>query len=396
MMEAKRRSLSRLLILTAVLTCLVTAVAALGAGGEDPMPDPDDPPADPVLYEAIHQLEPTALKRWPETFAGAWWDGQRGDVVIAFTAEAREKVEELTTDFPQPDLLRPAEADDSLRQLREQAQQIAADRPSGDARSGGLPGVSARGYDISIDVPSNVVAVLVEEHTPETQEAVRERYGADVRLEQQDLPEAVDCSRGDCRYDLRAGLKSVNANDVQCSTGFTVRRPDGTKKVLSAGHCTGLPRKHGGESYGDVVGDVQEGAVDAERIDPDPPFGTRPWIYREEGSRQYSVDDAGTYNELLIGDIICKAGSRTDRTCGTVLSKDYMPYWVVDSHSFVTASFCARGGDSGAPVFDQHTALGIVAGGYDAVPCSDWDDEFAVFGHIEFALEALNVTMVID
>ena len=65
-----------------------------GGGGATPESNPDD-----------DALQPEARTRWPDTFAGLWQLAQ-GAVVVAFTSNANQKVDELRQEFPQaPELV---------------------------------------------------------------------------------------------------------------------------------------------------------------------------------------------------------------------------------------------------------------------------------------------------
>lgn len=82
----------------------------------------------------------------------------------------------------------------------------------------------------------------------------------------------------------------------------------------------------------------------------------------------------------------------TGLSCGPVTTKSYAPNEVNGSFNFVCGAFNATNGDSGAGVFEEHTAQGILHG-----TCKNNGPGGALgfsFSHIEFVLDALGVNLV--
>lgn len=73
---------------------------------------------------------------------------------------------------------------------------------------------------------------------------------------------------------------------------------------------------------------------------------------------------------------------------------------LVDGMRFIRTTACADAGDSGAGVFragDNGRAEGIHSGSHLGIPCSQWnapEDHWSVVGHLQFALKALDATLV--
>lgn len=83
-----------------------------------------------------------------------------------------------------------------------------------------------------------------------------------------------------------------------------------------------------------------------------------------------------------------------------MLGKHFSPSYVPNGNRFVKAEFCVYFGDSGSGVFMQsenRRVHGIVSGGtVQPDQCQNWNPpgHFSIFGHIEWALNALNVNLV--
>lgn len=371
--------------------------------------------------------------------------GARRKIFIAFTERAKRRVKRLGRKFPKPHRLRAVRVDDSLAALRELQGQMIADRESNpplvpadsvQARSGPRPPEEEAPpderppeeppdeqpptpirYDLNIDVKRNVVVAIVEQQvTPELAAAFTQRYGVDVVVEQGHLakPDACD-NRFACGPDLRGGLATVLPGSPHpCSTAFNVRNESFVYAILSAGHCgdpdpdMGADRSHGlpAIQYGQVVDDELASRVDAELHTVGNGFtATKPWIYVSDALKNVPVSRVGKYDELLVGQKVCKSGVGSVTSCGEVLGKHYSPSYVPNGQDFIRTSYCAQSRDSGGavyrryPVFrtsiaprkpgappltpTRYEALGVHSGGSDLEDCTKRAD-YSIFGHIEF------------
>ncbi|HEV2062811.1 MAG TPA: S1 family peptidase [Solirubrobacteraceae bacterium] len=323
------------------------------------------------------QVEADARELAPQTFAGAWIDHEAGGAIsLAFTRDAFPTVSRLAEGFPRPLLLKAVPARRSLRQLRAIQDRIAASR-------------LRRPYELGIDQRRNVVTMTVRRRTPSLVSRIAARYGDAVVVRRGPLSGANVCTAAECEYTLRGGL------NIGCSTAFAVRRnSNGARDILSAGHCGGTNRYHSGLLYGTVQDRQVSGSVDAERHNVGYGFASRGWIFMASNNRTWAVTSRGTYAGLSIGATVCKSGRTTAVTCGTVSDKDARPGYVPNSSRFIKASgMCVKDGDSGGAVFIEHKAVGVVSGGEDDQNCND-GDEYGLFGHIEFAENAMNATVI--
>lgn len=345
-------------------------------------------------------LEADARRLYPDTFAGLWLDGGgAGGISIAFTRDAGASVARLASEFARPLLLRPVSVRHSQNGLEALQARMIADREA--ARSGrwSLAGVPGARYNLDIDPRRNAVILRAERPTAATVAAVRARYGDAVLVETGAIGGPAGCSRDDCEYSLRSGLKTeTNQTGGWCSTAFTVRNSSGARNILSAAHCGGDNRYHGNEiddQYGTVLAQQQAYKVDAERHGATRgEFNARGWIFVDTDHKTRPVTGVSTYSGLSVGATICKSGATTGKTCGTLAGKNNSPHWVDFSNSFLRIdSMCTKDGDSGAGAYIDNRAVAIVSGGDDDQICNNGNDE-TIAGHIEFAANALNATVI--
>jgi hypothetical protein len=337
-------------------------------------------------------LEPEARSRWPETFAGLWQVAE-GRVLIAFTANANENVDALRQQFPQAPALVPVTLPRSLAELEALQDRMIADRDG--LRPAGVVPLPEH-YDLGIDVIQKTAYAVVEAPDPSAVLAFTSRYGP-VQVRPGPLAEPARCTRRNCKPTLRAGL-AVDDAAGRCSSAFVARGPNGNLNLLSAAHCgdndVGGARYHGGERYGEVVGQQQARRVDAERHSIEAPF-TGDQIILVDGSRRARpvTEVSGSWEETRVGRRVCKTGQRTGFTCGKIIDKHVSMDYVPDSGRFIAFKACVKRGDSGGAVFRDQRAYGIVSGATTSVRCKN-PDHYSVFGHIEYVRNALNVTNI--
>lgn len=403
------------------------------------------PPAKSLqALKALERLEPTALRRWPETFGGLWLE--RGKVFIAFTTGGKQAVKRLASRINTHEPLRAVLVDDSLAALRQIQARMIADREVNpvmdtDPASGRPIRLS---YDLDVDIKRNMVVAIVEKPvTPALAGSFRGRYGEDVVVEQGLLTKPLACtSQFFCTPDLRAGLLiGGSAANWFCTSAFTAFAGP-TQYILSAAHCGNDPvpnqgappdpggdRIHGGSTYGTVTFEQFSGKLDAEAHtiqNLNLYNALKPWIYVNDAQRKGVVGSVGTYDGLPVGLKICKVGAKTFRTCGDVLSKSYSPDYLPNGMDFVKADMCSEPGDSGGAVYRSYTkyppksiaqnvqssgpiyrakqgpivnqpfptryrALGVVSAGIETM-CGSAGD-YTIFGHIEFIVGTFPITI---
>jgi len=368
------------------------------------------------LAAAISAVEIEARERWSDGFAGMWRTAEgQGPIHVAFTAQAAARVADLAADFPRPDLLQAVTFERSLAQLEAIQAEIAVDREQVRRGALDLEGIADHRYNTDIDQARNVVEVQIKNADQRTRDTFEDRYREAIIVKEGPVGAPGQCSRTDCRYTLRSGLRT-DLNSGWCSTAFAVRTGSGVRQLLSASHCgnynqnqgcvtpydIGDDRDHGGETYGPVTDDVCTGRVDAERHRPTGDFVAQPWIYVNDANQEARVRSQGSWSGTVVGSTrLCKSGARTDRDCGLVRGKHHSPWWVPNANRFIRASYRANSGDSGSGVYDQLNwarAEGVYSGGFVNVDCDDWDKsasgDWSTGGHIQYALNRLNVSLI--
>ncbi len=155
------------------------------------------------MGEAASGLEVSARRLWPDSFAGLWIDDSTGTVKVAFTRDARGKVEQLARDSSHPEFLQAVTCERSWAELEELEQRMGDDRELARAGKFSLPGVPGHRYDLDIDVERNAVLVFLANPIAEAITAFRNRYG-----------EAVIVERGLAQpVDARADVPTVAPDD---------------------------------------------------------------------------------------------------------------------------------------------------------------------------------------
>lgn len=344
--------------------------------------------------EAVRSLEATARVTWPDTFAGLWLDlAAGGEVTVAFTEDAAANAAALADGFARPDLVRGVDVGHSLADLERRLDAMIADRE--EVRRGRGPReIPTASYDLAVDVRRNAPVVRLARPDAAVAERFRARYGRDVVVDAPGLATPTACTQTDCRYGLRSGLRITNDSGGWCSTAFAARRWWNEWAMLTAGHCghdpvSGQWASHGGQYYGYREAEQYSGPVDAEfhRVVYNGFYGT-PHIYVDDYEQAREVRAKGQWRHLVNGEFVCKTGATTGKTCGFVQNKYLSLTNIPNSYHFVEASFCVQGGDSGSGVYSSYKARGIVHGFITGNNCR------AVFGHSEYAEQALAVSIV--
>lgn len=325
----------------------------------------------------IHQLGMTATEKWPEDYAWIWPadGGFKQGIVIGFSRDAEEHVEELAKTFPWPDLLKAETVKYSTPELQELQDKMIAGRKHALSGQGPLAEQTEGRFDLGGDLKNGKVIVYMPEIDSETKQAFFAAYGTDVRFVESGLGEFGACTnRQRCGKALRAGIQARNqpANVKKCSTGFTVK-VNGVTRILSAAHCSqanwggGNEKRYHGFTdpmqFGVVVGRFLGGGVDAEALSVQSPFVAHPWIYRDDDNQQWPVKYMMPNSATFWGDTVCRAGNTTGRSCGTITDKMFsFTRQGVNLVQLVRTNACSGGGDSGGPVFFGYEAWGIHAG----------------------------------
>ncbi len=222
-----------------------------------------------------------------------------------------------------------------------------------------------------------VVMIASSDTSLDRDGALRERIaamtGVPVRIDAVDRPSV--------NMDVEGGARVVGTVDGKryaCTTGFVVT--DGVRSAIAtAAHCPDtLTYVDGVDAEGhrrewplDFVGQwgwgYQDVQVNAAAGSPAPVF--TPLFYADTAKTVARPVVTWRYRtSTRAGDFVCHRGERTGYSCAQIAIVDFapagdlcggacLPTWVA-----VEGPTC-KGGDSGAPVFEGTTALGLVKGG---------------------------------
>lgn len=263
-----------------------------------------------------------------------------------------------------------------------QATPADADRVDAVLAAAGLAEITA------VDLIGDIVVVRTLSGTLEEVQAV---VGGEATVVEDETANAAvapaACTdRVNCGVPLRGGIRIFSeATGAQCSLGFTANATDGSRWILSAGHCGFLDEnwKHGNERIGlvrqrynaDVQGrwfDAITGGrvwLDFMRVRNSSSYwlsGTFGWMYSTPSS-PVAVNGAAAASSLSPGDVICRSSwspyhADLAPNCGTV----YSTYGGNGEIAVSGMIVCA--GDSGGSVYvvdgGQRIAVGVISAFY--------------------------------
>lgn len=152
---------------------------------------------------------------------------------------------------------------------------------------------------------------------------------------------------------------------TKCTTGFVVKRDNGSEGMVTAGHCSGTQNWRGGKTV--YVDQAVRDSYDVEyRYTPNVDDKAR--FYSGVGLRP--VRAVRGRDHQFIGKTICKYGKINGFKCAKIVGRTYRikTFGTSMNSTFMRASRRGGGlvspGDSGGPVFDGYTALGTISARY--------------------------------
>lgn len=142
------------------------------------------------------------------------------------------------------------------------------------------------------------------------------------------------------------------AGQFRCTVGFLVTTPYGDNGFITAGHCGGV----GTHTWG--FNQEPQGVFQISV------FPSKDWALVIVNDNWILDPQATGSQEAPIGGSVCKIGSTTGMTCGTITAKNVTVNYPQGTVSGLTqTTICAEPGDSGGPVFSGTEGQGIVSGG---------------------------------
>ncbi|WP_018657403.1 putative Ig domain-containing protein [Actinomadura flavalba] len=356
-----RRSLAAL----AALVLTATVLAAPASAAPDPAPDPllkamqrdlgltpaqtrARWTAEQKAREAAHRLRPAVGA------AGLYFDAGSGTLAVPVTDDAHARLVRASGATP----VRVGHGPAALARVEARVSALVR---------AGADGVASWGTD---PVTDRVVVRV----TPRADAALRERLAA--------LSPAVALRDVPVRYrqhggDVVGGDYWKPGSEGNCSIGFSATGGDGSRQMLTAGHCTNDANQPAYGNDGSRLGTSNVGgnrSVNAREGD----FGVvavteTAWRQSAKVSGHGQGDITVTRSaEPTVGMSICRSGGTTGLRCGTVTQiNQTIDYGnVVIAGLFVTNA-CSNGGDSGGAYVtgpaSGATAVGLHSGGGN--PC---------------------------
>ena len=210
-------------------------------------------------------------------------------------------------------------------------------------------------FDIRVNVPDNQVELFV---------ASRRTFETFLRAHEIALPESVVVvdvpTLASPSVDIYGGLNGV----PDCTSGFSVNGPSGSRGVTFAAHCPD------GLSVSGValtlMGSAYYGSHD-EQWHTKSGHTYPNWIKVISGHRDITAKLSRT--NQVIGGAVCKWGRSAGYACGTIVSKTVAPGYIpnaaattMQGHPYPEWPDMCSGGDSGGPVFIGNTAYGTITG----------------------------------
>ncbi|HEX6075384.1 MAG TPA: S1 family peptidase [Micromonosporaceae bacterium] len=295
--------------------------------------------------------------RLGSAFGGSWFDAQLGRLVVgvtdpALSAQVRATGAEART-------VRHSEA--TLRAIIAKLDKLAG-KPEGAGRAtaaGKRQAAVAGLVGWYVDPASNSVVVTALRGAPRP--PVLDELDSDaVRVRYTDAaPKPTDpyIDGGDAIY-LGGG---------RCSVGFNLRNGSGQGFILTAGHCgtaNTAVSGHDGNGIGPVVASFFPTWDDAIIRNDNPGYWIQgPWVDTapSEGS---SVIVITGYSDAPVGTSMCKSGSTTGYTCGTITAKDETVTYGGGQtvYGMTRHDACVEPGDSGGSNFTGSSAEGVTSG----------------------------------
>jgi streptogrisin C len=301
------------------------------------------------------KLDGVLRDRLGSAFGGSWFDATLGKLVVgvtsaAYAAEVRAAGAEART-------VRHSEA--TLRAIVARLDTLAG-RPEGTGRTAapGRRDASLAGLTgWYVDAASNSVVVTALRGT--SAPVLDDLAGRPVRVQYTDAaPKPTD--------NVIDGGDAIYMGGGRCSAGFNLRNGSGQGFVLTAGHCgtagTGV-NGHDGNYIGPFVESWFPTYDDSIIRNDNPGYWVQgPWVDSapDHGGRIW----IGGYSDAPQGTSMCKSGSTTGLTCGTITGKDETVTYGGNQtvYGMTRHDACVEPGDSGGSNFTGNSAEGVTSG----------------------------------
>lgn len=161
---------------------------------------------------------------------------------------------------------------------------------------------------------------------------------------------------------LASGGDAIWGSDVRCSLGFNVVK-DGKPYFLTAGHCGNAAKSWSDSQGGAEIGTTQQSEFpgnDFALVEYTADTAHPSEVNLYNGSTR-QIAQAGA---AMVGESVERSGSTSELHSGDVTGLDAtVNYQEGTVEGLIQTNVCAEPGDSGGPLFDGSTALGLTSGG---------------------------------
>ncbi|MEV4312741.1 S1 family peptidase [Actinocrispum sp. NPDC049592] len=280
-------------------------------------------------------------KKLGESYAGAWLNSTERKLMVGVTD--RTQLEVIRAAGAEPRLMR-----NSLTTLTKAKSKI-------DRSGRAIPSSVVSWY---VDPPTNSVVVEAKKDPAADDFIDRMKAGTG------DMMRVEWLQRGAQTFADLVGGRGFTIGDARCSIGFSATGQNGTKHILTAGHCTkdGDIALADGLELGRVSGSAFNTDGDFALIDiTDPSATTSAFVDTRDGG---PVTITGT-EPAALGASVCRSGSTTGFACGEVIALDETVNYGDGNivRGLTRTSVCAEPGDSGGSVISGTQAQGVISGG---------------------------------
>jgi hypothetical protein len=331
-------------------------------------------------------------ERLGENYAGVWFDNEKDEYVVPLLPDASGAT--VNSEFARADL---GSAEFRISQAQSSWEELEAAQAEIDAAL--LPRIEEGLVQTSLDPRTNAVAITrvtgadagtLSDHLRRL--AASSSVKVEIQVSETESLEGdlEACAKPFCGAPLRGGVEIFNPSNPEsgCTAGFPALGKDGTKYLVTAGHCVedypGAPQNLSWSSKDSALQTHGIGAIaqwehtnlaDWAKIN-----ASGSWW--DTGSWPTKVAYWGTNNEYpitgeaasLVGSYVCHSGAVSGTTCGSVTALNVTHDFGLGARQGLTelSGACSSGGDSGGPYFSGNIAMGIHIGSADvSKTCGD-------------------------
>ncbi|HSK24955.1 MAG TPA: S1 family peptidase [Egicoccus sp.] len=346
-----------------------------------------------VHHREVNDLYAELLADPPPGFAGLWMDEETaGEVVVAATgsASANAAASRVAGRLSLPDTVTTRVVEASRNELETLRRRIERD-----AETGGLASPVLGTY---VDEPSNFVVVNVPATTTDEDLAAMSRSYGRVRFEP--IATMTDDAIPAVKADGTCQAVPTQCNPLRggavigsCTIGFIAKNAAGTRRVISAGHCSNTNFNHNGTAIGSLVAERYGGSVDAQTVSINSGWQSRNWVINGAGNQKYAITSVSANTNLATGTALCRYGKTSFLSCGKVKNGSWSGTFdnVSGWTNMLLTDNCAEGGDSGGPYFADNRAHSVHKGtSRNLLGGCSW----AISSYVKNVQTALSVTIL--